>query len=284
MKKYFTLFFFSVWFSFSVNATHDNNPIGARSAGMGNASVTFSDIWSAQNNQAGLGFYTHTAAGIYYENRFLTKELSLKSGAFVLPTNSGVLAVTINNLGYKNYNENKIGLAYAKAFTNKFSVGIQLDYLHTYIAENYGSKSNITFEAGLLYRMNSKISIGAHVFNPVSVKLTEYNNERIPAIMQLGLSYKFSDKVLAAVETEKDMQHKAILKAGLEYKVIKEIYLRAGISSNPLLNTFGFGLEFGKLKFDFASSFHPTLGYSPQISFIYNFGDHKGKNKSSLLK
>jgi len=32
----------------------DNYPVGARSAGVANASVTYADLWSAFNNQAGL--------------------------------------------------------------------------------------------------------------------------------------------------------------------------------------------------------------------------------------
>ncbi len=67
-------------------SSNDNLPQGARSAALGNASVTFADFWAIQNNQAGLADFKNIAAGFYYENRFLLKELSLKSVAFVLPT------------------------------------------------------------------------------------------------------------------------------------------------------------------------------------------------------
>jgi len=69
----------------------------------------------------------------------------------------------------------------------------------------------------------------------------------------------------------KDIDKKAIFKAGIEYRIIEKIYVRGGITSDPTLYTFGFGINFKKLKIDFASSMHQTLGYSPQISIIYTF-------------
>jgi hypothetical protein len=252
-------------------ASNDNNPIGGRSAGMGYTGVTLSDPWSVQNNQAGLGYLNKISAGLYYENRFLLNELSTKAAVFVLPTQSGVFGVNMSYFGYENYNETKVGLAYGKSFGEKISAGIQLDYLSTHIAENYGNKSGVTFEVGVLSKLSKSLSIGAHVFNPIRIKLADYNDERIPTILKLGLMYNFSDKVIVIAEAEKNISYKAVFKGGIEYHIIKEIYLRAGMSTNPTLNTFGIGFEFKKLKIDFASSIHQVLGYSPQISLLYSF-------------
>ena len=270
MKKILIIFFCIIVQFSTLIAGNENNPIGGRSAALGNASVTFSDFWSIHNNQAGLAYFDNITAGFYYENRFGLSELSLKSGAFVLPTKSGVCGLSMNYFGYSQYNENKIGLAYAKSFGKKFSVGIQFDYLSTHIAENYGSKSLVTFEIGMIAKLTENLSIGTHFYNPISVKLNDYNDERVPYVGKLGLAYNFSDKVLLSVETEKETDIDPILKAGIEYRLIKEIYVRTGITTKPFVNTFGFGIKLKKLQFDFSSSLHPVLGYSPQISFIYN--------------
>ncbi len=270
MKIKIFLFSIIVFFSFTNRASNDNNPIGGRSAGMGYTGVTLSDPWSVQNNQAGLGYVNNISAGMYYESHFLVNELSSKSVAFILPTQSGVFGVNMNYFGYDKYNETKIGLAYGKSFGEKISAGIQFDYLNTHIGDNYGNKRNVTFEVGILSKLTKSLTIGAHVFNPISVKITDYNDERIPAIFKLGLMYNFSDKVLVIAETEKNMNYKPVFKAGIEYHIIKEVYLRTGMSTNPTLNTFGIGVELKKLKIDFASSIHQTFGYSPQISILYN--------------
>ena len=271
MKIKTYLYFIFLLFSISSWATNDNNPIGGKVAGMGYAGVTLSDFWSVSNNQAGLGFVKNTAAGIYYENRFLVKELSSKSAAFVLPTQSGVFGVSMNYFGYNKYNETKVGLAYGKSFGQKISAGIQLDYLNTHIADNYGNKGAVTFEIGILSKLSKSLSIGAHVFNPIRVKVADYNDERIATIIKLGLMYNFSNKIIVIAEAEKNISYKPVYKAGIEYHIIKEIYLRTGIATNPTLNTFGIGIDLKKIKIDFASSFNQTFGYSPQISMVYNF-------------
>jgi hypothetical protein len=249
-------------------ASGDNWPVGGRSAGMANASVTLNDLWSVNNNQAGLSGIKNISDGLYYENRYGLKELSLKAGAIAIPTKAGVIALSVTSFGYAKYNEGKIGLAYAKAFGDKFSAGVQLDYLSTYIGENYGFSSTVAAEIGLRYQMNKNLCIGAHVFNPTKAKVADYNDERAPTVAKLGLSYSFSDKVIVAVESEKDIQYKPVFKAGVEYRPVKQFYFRTGISTNPVINAFGFGLEFKHFNFDFATTYHRTLGYTPQVSLI----------------
>lgn len=263
-------------------ASNDNSPIGGRSAAMANSSVTLSDIWSVHNNQAGLGYFDHIAAGFYYENRFMVKELALRAGAFVLPTKSGVFGLNYNYFGYSKYNEQKIGLAYARAFGKNFSAGLQLDYLSTRIAEDYGSKNTFTFEIGIQTKLTENFILAAHVYNPIGVTIENEFDEKIPTIFKLGVSYFLSDKLLIALETEKDLDYKPLIRGGIEYKIVEQAIVRIGYSTLPSaagsqnfsissLYAFGFGLNLKKLQIDFSSTIHQTLGWSPQISFSYTF-------------
>jgi hypothetical protein len=124
---------------------------------------------------------------------------------------------------------------------------------------------------GAIYEIIPRLNIGAHIFNPTRAKIADYADERIPTIFKTGLSYEFSEKVLMTLETEKSINHPAVLKAGIEYRIIDPLYLRAGIGTRPTSNSFGFGLVMGNLNIDFATSFHYILGYSPQLSFVYHF-------------
>lgn len=270
MKKIYLLLL-SILAIQSSQAWNENNPIGARSSGMGNASVSFGDVWSAHHNQAGLGFVRDISAGAYYENRFLLKEISIKGGAIALPVKGGTFGLTISNFGYSLYNENKYSLSFAKAFGDKLSAGVAIDYLTTKIAEGYGSKGVLAAEFGIQAKPLKGLTIGAHVFNPTRSKMADYNNERIPTILRFGGDYDFSEKVKVAIETEKDMSQKAIFKAGIEYKPIKEFYLRAGIGTNPTLTSFGFGINLKNLKIDVAGNYHQSLGISPQLGLTYIF-------------
>jgi hypothetical protein len=255
-----------------LRAQKDNCPLGARSAALGNASVTLNDFWSVHNNQAGMAFYNEMAVGVYGENRFLMKELTQGAIAFILPVKkAGVFGLNYNFFGYSQYNESKVGLAYAMAFSNKISGGVQLDYIRSYIAENYGSTNIFTFELSLQAKIIKNLVFGVHVFNPIHVKMSKYSDERVPVIFRAGLSYSFSDKALIAIETEKDINQKAQFRMGVEYHLVKPVYLRIGIGTSPFTNSFGVGLEFGNFKADISASRHQVLGFSPQISMVYSF-------------
>ncbi|MCW3070509.1 MAG: hypothetical protein JWO44_399 [Bacteroidetes bacterium] len=270
MKKLFASLF-SCMLMLTAFAGNEDYPIGARSAALGNASVSLSDLWSAHHNQAGLGFVRDISAGVSYENRFLLKEISVRGGAVALPIKAGTFGLCITNFGYSQYSENKYSLSFAKAFSNKFSAGIAMDYLSTKIAEGYGSRGSLVAEAGIIAKPMKGLSIGAHVFNPTRAKISAYDDERLPTIIHLGADYLFSDKVRVAVEAQKDIKYKAEFKAGLEYLPVKELYLRIGISTNPTLSTFGFGLNLKNFKIDLSASYHQTLGISPQLGLSYSF-------------
>jgi len=252
-------------------ASNDNYPFGGRAAGMGNAAVTLYDFFAVSHNQAGLAKMNHMAAGVYFENRFLVEELSFGAGAFVLPTQSGVLGISFTYFGFELYNETKIGLAYARDFGDRFSTGLQLNYHNTGIGENYGNKGNLTVEMGFIFQLTDQLSLGAHLFNPTRAKIGEFADERIPTIFKTGLSYTFSEKVIMAGEVEKSINKNPSLKAGIEYRITDPVYVRVGVGTQPATNAFGFGLQLGNLNLDLATSYHHILGYSPQLSFIYHF-------------
>lgn len=272
-KLYLTLFALS--YSFVSFAGSEDYPIGARSSAMGNASVSLCDMWSAHHNQAGLGFVRNIGAGVYYENRFMIKEISVRGGTVALPVKAGTFGLCITNFGYSQYNENKYSLSFAKAFGDKFSAGIAMDYLTTRIAEGYGSKGVLAAEAGIIAKPLKGLTIGAHVFNPTRAKISAYDDERLPTIIRLGADYSFSDKVILALETQKDISQKAEFKAGIEYRAVKEFYLRIGISTNPTLSCFGFGINLKNLRIDVAANYHQALGISPQLGLSYSFAKAK---------
>jgi hypothetical protein len=251
----------------------DNYPTGARSLGLANSSVTVADCWGAFHNQASLAWIDRIAAGASYDNRFTMSELSTKGFVFALPLKAGTFALSGNVFGYNQYNEKKAGIAFAKKLGQKFSAGVQLNYLNTFINDDfYGSRTTFAVEAGLLAEPLKNFRIGLHVYNLSRAKLAEYADEKIPTIFRLGASYKFSEKLWWSIEEEKDIDQKAVFKSGVEYHVAEALYLRAGMGTNPTLFSFGFGLKFSGLMLDVASTYHQVLGFSPAISLIYQFG------------
>lgn len=270
MKKLIFLFVFSSLFISKIFADNGIYTTGAQANGIGNISSVLKGFWSVHNNQAGLAAYKNIAAGMYYENRFLIQNLGLKSLGFVFPTRSGVIGLSYSNFGFSLYNENKIGLAFSKSFGKNISAGIQLDYLNTHLSDEYSDNSAITFEAGIQTKLTDKIILGAHLFNPLNVKIDDNSNERIPAVFKLGIAYTLSNNTTCMIELEKITAQNPNIKAGMEYMIMDKAYARIGIMTNPATFTFGFGLKIKKMMFDIASSYHQVLGFSPKISLIYD--------------
>jgi hypothetical protein len=254
---------------FCAFAGKETNSVGARSAGVANSSLLFNDFWSAENNPAGLGFLNSWGGGISYENHFLIKELSYKSMVIGYPTGKGAFGLTVGQLGYNLYQENKIGFSYGQRLSETFSMGIQLNYMNTRISEGYGTKSGLTANIGLIADLSEKIRVAAMVINPGRTKLSDIEDERIPALIKLGFGYKFSKKVSFLSEIEKDIDFDSNAKFGIEYKATELLFFRVGYGTHPSISTFGFGLKLKEFTIDASSSFHSKIGFSPQISISY---------------
>ena len=252
-------------------AAGERTPAGGRALAMGGTSVTMRDFWSICNNQAGAAWIKQTSAGLSFENRFLLGELMYEQLGFALPMKPGTFSLMANRFGNSHYSEMKAGLSYARKLGKHFSVGVQLDYLHIHVAEDYGNKTLASCEIGLLYNGDKHLSIGVQLLNPVPVKIILHPPEQLPSLICIGLAYQFSDEFLVSVETEKDLQNPLAFRTGAEYRFAAPACARIGISTCPVTFTFGVGLEFGKLKFDMASGYHQALGFSPSGSLTYSF-------------
>lgn len=272
--KKFPALFISVFWCLHAFAGNENYAAGARAAGMGNAGSTINDLWAAFHNQAGIAYLTQVNTGAYNEIRYGLADLSLNAFAVAVPVKKiGTFSLSATYFGFKLYNEQKIGLAYARKFGEKVAAAVQLDYLATNIRdEYYGNKSALAVEAGIRAEIVTGLTLAFHVFNPTRAKLADYNNEKVPTAAKLGLSYRFNDKVLVALESEKVSALKNIFKAGAEYQIANPLYLRAGISTNEVTGHFGFGLNLKQLKIDFAATFHQTLGFTPHTNLTWVFG------------
>lgn len=267
MRYTFILLIFIPLLSF---AGGENDPPGARSAGMANAGLHFTDIWSIYHNQAGLGSIESPTAGIFYENKFLISKFAYAGFAGAMPLGGGTIGLSYTNFGYGAYSEGKVGMAYGMKLSRIFAVGVQLNYHNLSInTDGYGSRGAISADVGIQVNVSEQVMLAAHLSNPSRTKLDVFDDERIPTLFRFGAAYTISDDITATAEVEKDIDRKHIFRGGFEYRPVEILYLRAGASNNPGLLAFGFGLNLDMFKIDLSTSYHSILGYSPQISLTY---------------
>jgi hypothetical protein len=271
MKK--TLLILLFFYFFSENLFSQYEAIGARSAAMADASVPFTDTWSVFNNPAGLGFTDKIQLGLSYKNNFLLKELNQFSFAFSVPVKKvGVLSMGVDRFGYDLFSSNKLGIGYSRKFGKIFSLGTQINIHWLHLGDIYGDKFTASGSVSLLIKPLKNWTIATHVYNLTATPLSMDNRDRINTIFRLGSSYLIADKLLISIEGEASLQYNPCLKAGIEYKPIQLLAIRAGINSYPLSPAFGFGIYYKNLWFDFAGKWHPVLGFSPIASLAYSFG------------
>ena len=264
-KRYLIVFCFFI--SISLNAQINNS---AKFTALGNASVALQDVWSAGKNQAGLAGLTNPFIAAGYENKFSINELNSQAAVFALPVKSYVIGGSFYNYGVDAFNESKAGFSIAKSFGPNLFLAIGANY-HQLRINNYGDAKSISVDVGLQYKLSPKLWLGSLITNPSQSKYGENSDQIIPTAIQFGANYVFSDQLFITTEFEKVLDANADFKAGLEYKLIKIVALRGGISVNPFKQFAGFGINYKKVLIDFAVASHPVLGYSPQIALGYEF-------------
>lgn len=243
---------------------------GSRAAGLCYSVTSLTDAWSLFHNQAGLGFQENPWVGVHHENRFISPDLSFSAIGGVIPVKPGALGIGIKRLGFSQFSQTKLGLAYGMKLAPTLSAGIQLNGHHLFFAGEYGSTTTFSAELGIIYTPAENLNVGMHVVNPTRSKLHE--NERLPTVVNLGISYQLSNMLMVTGGAEKNIDAAFTFKAGIEFLPINDFYIRAGMSTNPSQLGFGMGYRVAPIQIDFAFSYHEYLGYTPHFSLSYTFG------------
>ena len=228
------------------------------------------DPLSFTGNQAALAQLKSAGIGVFGERRFLLSETSVYTLGASLPTRLGNFGIQLNYAGFKNFNENKIGLAYARKLGKLLDVGVQFNY-YGYRIPAYGNASTLNFEIGAMLHLTDKFNAGLHVYNPVGGKLGKTSNEKLASAYKFGLGYDASDKFFISSEIIKEEDKPVNVIAGLQYHFAKQFFVKAGFISESTIAYAGAGVAWKNLRLDISSSYHPQLGFSPGLLFIMNF-------------
>ena len=267
MKSIFLHLIFTICLSHSLlGQLHFSATGGALSNGMAGNGVTLTGIDAVFNNQAGLTDIEKFSFIASTELRNSIPDLIGFGAGIGIPVDGlGVFALSASNLGLADYREQKIGLAYARSLFSNFDIGLQLDLLNTSII-NFGNRTTGTFELGFMADFGTKFKIGAHIFSPVSIAIIDEDND-VNSRLRIGGSYAPSEKIRVLLELEKWFQNDLTVKGGFEYKLVENIAVRMGMSTNPVFYSVGLSYSlFGDISVDGAYSVHSVLGGTPSLT------------------
>ena len=254
-----------------LRAGGEDQPLGARFAGMGYSGLALTDLWSIRLNPAGLAGLEAPTAGLFYQSHFLSADLAHQGLAVSIPLGKGTIWSSGDRFGYAFDNEIKGSLAYAMRLSDGLRAAVQVDYLGVQLGENYGSTSSFIGELGVQARLTDALWIGAHLYNPNRAVLGGPYEERVPTLLRAGFAYTFSTKLVMTAEAEKDIDRDERFRFGAEYSPNKTLFLRTGISTGPVQGHFGAGIRLDRLDVDLAVSLRAQLGATPMIGLNYRF-------------
>ena len=164
------------------------------------------------------------------------------------------------------YGEQRFRAQYGRRLGEKFLLGGSADVLRV-TAQEYGNATTFTFGLSILANPLPGLWIGARVHNPLQVEL---GDETIPAILRIGAAWKASNTLILLAETEKDLDRRVQVKAGIEYQPMSILVFRAGYRTEPARFGFGAGIRLKNgLAFDAGAEWHPTLGMTPTAMLVW---------------
>ena len=244
---------------------------GARAMGMGYASATLGDEWAMFNNIGGLARSSQSATMVAYHQRIGIEGMNHMVAAFVKPMFSGVAGISVAKFGDMLYSEQAVSLGYSHQVGNG-SLGIKGGYLQ-YRAEGFDTKGVPTLDVGGIVSLTELITVGAYVVNVNQAQLSEFEDERIPSVMRLGLGFQLTPKFLAAIEAEKDIEYTPSARIGFEYQFLDAFHARTGFSTQPFNSFLGLGFITGHFSIDYAFAHSRLSGFVHQAAIIYFFSE-----------
>ncbi|MDA3881292.1 MAG: hypothetical protein PF436_12955 [Prolixibacteraceae bacterium] len=242
-------------------------PSGGRAAGMGNAYVSQSGVFSVYHNPAGTSAIDKMALSIFYESRFHVEYLSVKAITATIPTSAGNFSFQFNSFGAPEWAESNAGLTYALNLSKKLSAGLQIHYYGRRLPEANILVMNAGFETGAIYQITERTHLGANVANLLTPKIRDtHYTEQIPWVIRAGGHTAFTHDFILSYEAEQMENEKLNLKLGGEWQASNGIFFRGGFNTSPSKIFAGFGYTNETIFFDIAFSNHHNLGYVTSAS------------------
>lgn len=256
--------------STTLRAADAPGPAGARAWGMANTSVAVADRFAVFNNQAALAGLTQTSVFTTFDTYYGLEGLNaLSIGAVKNMRKNWTMGASVTRLGDKLYSQTALGVASAHT-VGKISLGAKLSYFQVNFGTLNISRKTLVAELGATAQITDKLTFGMHLYNLNQAQLFAYQRERLPTIMKAGVSYRPITKLLLATEVEKDVDFPTRFKAGIEYEITPNVFVRTGLNTQPNTNHVGFGFLAGSLTFDYALHTHPQLGWSHHVGLSYD--------------
>lgn len=244
---------------------------GAISTSMAGLNTNNNNVWSVNNNIGQLSKLENATISISSFQPFLIKDFTTSNIVLGMPVGNGAFGFNYSNSGNKYLQMHNLGIGYSKKLGSNFHSGIKINYSIINAGDFYNKRAIWNADLGMSASLSKELELGVTIKNVTLSKIANYNNERLTTSFQIGASYHFSKDLIVQTGLEKNINYPASFLAAINYKPNEKIIINGGIASNPSLAAFGISLIQNKFILSFATQLHQYLGWSPDISIIYQF-------------
>ena len=221
--------------------------VGARESALGGAVVSLvRDANSVFWNPAGIAYVRRLEFKSSLNNWLVDSQLAALALAY--PFGSTVVSVNLLNFQIAEFEETtvvsstgtgnmisagdtQLGLAVARRFTDRLSIGLQLKYNHEYLAEY--TNNNWMVDVGSIYITGFRDLTLGFAFQHFGPDMRFAQQQfRTPLLIRLGASDKLIDTDLQSLAVGLDLVHPTdnieFLNLGFEYSLAEILFLRYG--------------------------------------------------------
>jgi hypothetical protein len=284
---------------------------GARGIGFGNAlsSITEGELVSYYNpavtpfqeNNSFLAGYSFLSLDralnfLSYTRKFDFYSVSDTVAETRKPRTTAGLSIGILNSGVTNIDgrdnngistgelstsENQFFMGLAARVSEKFSLGLSIKFYYYKLYEEINTNS-LGFDIGALYRLNENFNISL-VISDINSKykwdtapIYEQNGitteDKFPNLRKIGVSYRNKKiGILGAIEFENSSAQTNILRAGVEYNIYDQFFIRGGIDQFNLDN-----LDWPVVPSLGFSYFKAFTGFVVGVEYAYQYEQYTG--------
>lgn len=252
-----------------ISSTHaQQSIINARDLALSYSTVASVNTFTVQENIASIR-NNGTLITLTGLNRFIKEFSSIYGSATHASQNGFTFYAGIGRMGRTVYAEQFCEAGIARRLGKSISAGIKLRYYQWIIGESgYPNSSSIMPDLNLAFHPTGHFAIGVIIRNPVRSRMSAVASERLPSSISTGFTYTLSKKVTLSM-AGRQRDRILSIQSGVEYQPQDWVFLRAGMQSSPVCQSYGFGLKHKNLLLDAGMQIGTQAGNSSAISLTF---------------
>jgi hypothetical protein len=225
-------------------------------------SVSDTSNWSSFQNPACLANVSHPELLFQSQSRYDVTFPGTNSLNIAYPFEYLNAGISIHYSGFSVWHEFFTGLAFARNFSGKFSLGLQFDLYSVFSYPSNRYFHALLAQGGLTLPLSKNFILGFHSFNIFNMKVkAEMTEIKIPSVFSLGGSWMISQDVSWRFQADKEIGSNYRFATGFDCYLGRNFLFQLGLYGYEyFVPCLGAGFAIKSYKFNLMTELHPQLG------------------------